>query len=154
VYQGDPAPTEWLRLNDSSQSLTFAISPGGTGEVQLIADPANLLASAVYRADVFVLHNAPNQPSPLTVSIDFSVAPCNCHADPVCDGAIDVLDVVDVIGIAFRGMSSVPSESCPALDEDVDCSGNIDVLDVVHVIAVGFRGQAEDGEFCQPCTNP
>ena len=122
-------------------------------DVPLIADPDDMLGG-IYHADVFLAHNAPGHPNPRPMPLNFWVSPCNCHADPFCDGTINVQDVVDVIGIAFRGMLPVSNENCPAVEEDVDCSGNIDVLDVVHVIAVSFRGQSEATEFCQPCSNP
>lgn len=155
LYQTPPvAPTQWLRLNDTAQTMVFSVPGGGEqANVLLVADPDGISPGS-YDADLYLAHNAPGHPNPRKVGHIFSVRPCACHADPFCDGAINIQDVVEVIGIAFRGVPPLASENCPALDEDVDCSGNIDVLDVVHVIAVAFRGQPDTGEFCRPCGQP
>lgn len=155
LYQTPPvAPTQWLRLNDTAQTMVFSVPGGGAQtDVLLVADPDGM-SPGIYDADLYLAHNAPGHPNPRKVGHIFSVKPCACHADPFCDGTINIQDVVDVIGIAFRGTPPLANENCPALDEDVDCSGSIDVVDVVHVIAVAFRGQAEASEFCRPCDAP
>ncbi len=78
---------------------------------------------------------------------------CNCHADPQCDGAPDVLDVVQTINVAFRGQPAIPDPNgnCPYQTTDIDCSGDTGVLDVVHMINVAFRGGNPATEFCMPC---
>ncbi len=79
---------------------------------------------------------------------------CNCHADPQCDGARDILDVVLTVNRAFRG--AAPISFCPGHPEvdgrtDVDCSGATDVIDVIKMIDVAFRGADPASKFCAPC---
>lgn len=79
---------------------------------------------------------------------------CDCHADPVCDGVkSDVVDVVTVIGIAFRGASPIidPNVACPRLPTDMNCSGATDVVDIVKTVNVAFRGADAATEYCDPC---
>ena len=78
---------------------------------------------------------------------------CPCPADPSCDSVrSDVLDVVSVIGVAFRGVVAVTDPTCVRERSDVDCSGATDVLDVVRVVGVAFRGLSAATEYCNPCT--
>ncbi|HUU45174.1 MAG TPA: hypothetical protein VM118_05515, partial [Acidobacteriota bacterium] len=76
---------------------------------------------------------------------------CPCHADPACDGAINVLDVVHAVDVAFRGSTAAFDENCPFEQTDVDCTGFTNVLDVVHFVNVAFRGGDSETEFCDPC---
>jgi hypothetical protein len=79
---------------------------------------------------------------------------CDCHADPSCDGIrSDVLDVVNVINVAFRGAAPLPdpNAACPFQMTDADCSAATDVLDVVRIVNVAFRGGSPATEFCNPC---
>ncbi len=78
---------------------------------------------------------------------------CNCHADPQCDGVTDILDVVQVINVAFRGFPAQPDPNplCPVETTDVDCNHATDILDVSHMINVAFRGGNPATEFCNPC---
>lgn len=78
---------------------------------------------------------------------------CPCHGDPGCNGAIDVLDVINTISVAFRGESAIVDTDCfpnPGGRTDVDCSGSTDVIDVVLMVGVAFRG--ETPSFCEPCS--
>lgn len=92
----------------------------------------------------------------VTHRVDVACA-CACHADPApigaCDGAQDVLDVVQAINVAFRGAESIvdPYANCPYETTDVDCSGSSDIIDVVHMVNVAFRGSSAAAEFCSPC---
>ncbi len=52
------------------------------------------------------------------------------------DGAVDVLDVVQTIDIAFSGGAS----PCPVTLPDVNCDDAVDVLDVVYMIDYAFSG--------------
>ncbi|MEK6953463.1 MAG: NosD domain-containing protein [Candidatus Micrarchaeota archaeon] len=52
------------------------------------------------------------------------------------DGVHNVLDVVNMINVAFRGQA----QTGPLWVWDVDSSGAIDILDVVRIINVAFRG--------------
>jgi len=79
---------------------------------------------------------------------------CECHADPQCDGATDILDVVLTVNCAFRGAPTIPF--CSTYPEvggrtDVDCTGATDILDVVKMIDVAFRGADPATKFCEPC---
>ena len=78
---------------------------------------------------------------------------CQCHADPRCDGQVDLVDVIEVIGIAFRGMDGIPDPNvdCPHETTDVNCSYTTDVVDVVKIVNVAFRGADASAEFCAPC---
>lgn len=85
---------------------------------------------------------------------------CDCHADPVCDGQPDVLDVVLTINVAFRGSAERRDASClrhginVAGRTDVNCSGLTDIADVVHVIDVVFRGEDREIAFCNVSCTP
>ena len=78
---------------------------------------------------------------------------CACHADPECDGVVNVLDVVLAVGTAFRGSDPIddPIYACPYITTDVNCDGVTNVLDVVHFVNVAFRGGDPATEFCEPC---
>lgn len=77
---------------------------------------------------------------------------CVCHADPSCDGVkSDIVDVVTVIGVAFRAGELIHDDDCSRLRCDVNCSGNVDVVDVVSVIDVSFRGEPAQSAYCDPC---
>jgi len=58
------------------------------------------------------------------------------------DGVFDVLDVVGMVNVAFRGQP----EPCPPGVADVNCDGNIDILDVVLLVNHVFRGGLQP--FC------
>lgn len=78
---------------------------------------------------------------------------CPCHGDPGCNGAIDVVDVVNTISVAFRGESAIIDADCfpnPGGRTDVDCSGSTDIIDVVRVVGAAFRGETPN--FCEPCS--
>lgn len=81
----------------------------------------------------------------------------SCHADPLCNGVQDVVDVVMVVNRAFRGASATLDPTCAAhgvtVDgrTDVDCSGTTDILDVVKMADVAFRGANASTVFCEPC---
>jgi hypothetical protein len=79
------------------------------------------------------------------------VCSCPCHADPVCDGVTNVLDVVAIVGIGFRGQPSIFSINCPYAQSDVNCDGVTNVLDVVGLVNVAFRSADPTTEFCNPC---
>jgi hypothetical protein len=78
---------------------------------------------------------------------------CACHADPECDGAVDALDVVHAVNVAFRAGLPIPDPNalCWFVTTDVTCDGFTDVLDVVHLVNVAFRGADPATEFCDPC---
>lgn len=86
---------------------------------------------------------------------------CSCHADPLCDGETDILDVAFVIGVSFRGIGNFNDDGCFPHAEgvvggrtDLNCSGVTDVVDVVRIIDVAFRGADASTLFCKPCDLP
>jgi hypothetical protein len=79
---------------------------------------------------------------------------CFCFAEPgECNGALDVVDVLAVINIAFRGFDDVedPEATCPRAPSDVDCDGQTTILDVIKIIEVAFRAADPTVTFCKPC---
>jgi hypothetical protein len=81
---------------------------------------------------------------------------CKCHADPLCDGALDVLDLTIAIDVAFCGMPPPTDHGCwcyaHALNgrTDVDCSGATDIIDIIKIADVIFGGADPAREFCDP----
>ena len=76
---------------------------------------------------------------------------CDCFGDPACDNVVaDVVDVVSVVGVAFRGAPSTHDADCYRDRMDLDCSGGIDIIDVVKIVEVAFRGVTPEGAFCDP----
>lgn len=91
---------------------------------------------------------------PHVVTVDYATCDCPCHADPACDAAINIQDVVLTVGVAFRGDNAIVDGTCthdPAGRTDVDCSGSTSVIDVVRVVGVAFRGENPAANFCDPC---
>lgn len=78
---------------------------------------------------------------------------CSCHADPECDAATNVFDIVNAVNVGFRNEPDLPdpNPTCPRNTTDVDCDGDTDVLDVVHFVNVAFREADAAVEFCDPC---
>lgn len=60
-------------------------------------------------------------------------------ADVNCDCVLDIVDVVNVVNIAFRG-GACPCLGATCPQADLNCSGAIDVVDVVGEINCVFRG--------------
>jgi hypothetical protein len=84
----------------------------------------------------------------------WSSCACDCRAYLAdCDGAQDVLDVVQTINVAFRGQAAIPDPdgNCPYQTTDVDCSGDTGVIEVVKMINVAFRGMDAGVQFVNPC---
>ena len=81
---------------------------------------------------------------------------CKCHADPLCDGALDALDLAITIDVAFRGTAPTTDHGCWCYAHtfngrtDFDCSGSTDVMDVSRIINVVFGGADPSLEFCDP----
>lgn len=79
---------------------------------------------------------------------------CECRADPaLCDGSLDVIDVVTVIQVAFGGAASIPDPNplCPVVRTDVNCDGVTGIVDVIRFVEVAFRGGDPTQVFCNPC---
>ena len=73
------------------------------------------------------------------------------HGDIDASGAIDVLDVVAVVNVAFRNGAPAPTDpACPhATRADLTCDGVVNVLDVVKVVDIAFRNDTNGP--CDPC---
>jgi len=69
------------------------------------------------------------------------------------DGVVNILDVVSVVEVVFRGESPDPDPGplCPRERTDVDCSGSTDMLDVVRIVEAALRGGDPLNESCDPC---
>lgn len=79
---------------------------------------------------------------------------CDCLAEPGnCNGAIDAVDVLTTVNIAFRSGPPVadPQPSCPITRSDVNCDGVTSIVDIIKVIEVAFRGADPTVTFCNPC---
>ncbi len=79
-----------------------------------------------------------------------SYLPNNTCGDLDNNGVVDVIDVVKIIGVAFR--SQFPTEPLWVWNVDGDSQGAIDVIDVVKIINVAFRGVNSAIEFS--CNKP
>jgi hypothetical protein len=158
VYTNPPNPAvPWLTL-PGGQSAPFDLAPGSANLNMDVVMTAQGLARGSYLAELHVTHNDATLPSPQVIAISFNADPCACHANPVCDTAIDILDVTAVIDYAFRGAARTIDPFCPSplaatIDgtTDVNCSSETDVLDVVLMIGVAFRGANPATSFCHPC---
>lgn len=90
-----------------------------------------------------------------TLTVDEQPCVCDCHADPICDGVIDIVDVITMINEAFRGAASQTDPGCTHISRaDVDCDCAVSVTDVVRVIDVAFRGADPGSKFCDGCLQP
>lgn len=86
-----------------------------------------------------------------TVVSRYGACSCPCYGDPVCDSVTDILDVVSVTGIAFRGEDGGVPGYCPSTAADINCNGSIDIIDVIRFIDVAFRGVDPITVLCAPC---
>jgi len=74
---------------------------------------------------------------------------CSCHADPICDQAADVFDVVNAIDVIFSGAVNTIDPQCPHVGRvDYNCDCVLDVFDVIYAIDYVFSGGAAP---CNPC---
>jgi hypothetical protein len=158
VVYTNPAspPANWLTVN-GAQSLPLSNPVGSADQNLTVLLSAVGLAHESYSAEIRIAHNDSTQGGADTIPIFFTVDPCLCHADPVCDGTTNVQDVIKVVDRAFRGFAEIVDPGCPhplpALDgtTDVDCSGSTSVVDVVRIVNVTFRGANAATQFCAPC---
>ena len=80
------------------------------------------------------------------------ICDCPCAGDPICDGILsDILDVIETVNVAFRGLAETADPNCSTGRTDLDCDGVTTVLDVVGIVNVAFRGVGAGTEFCVPC---
>jgi hypothetical protein len=101
--------------------------------------------------------NCPNMDNPGQEDLDSNgigdicQCVCDCQGDPQCDQAVNVLDVVKVVNVAFRSQSDLTNPSCPFTLTDVSCDDITNVIDVVKMVNVAFRDRDPLSEFCDPC---
>jgi hypothetical protein len=80
---------------------------------------------------------------------------CDCHANPAAcsDPAVNVLDVLYTINVAFRGFAEIDDNNplCPTKATDVNCDGVSSVIDVIKMVDVAFRAGDPAAVFCDPC---
>ena len=96
-----------------------------------------------------------------SIAVQITVVPpacdCACHADAECDFFTTIVDVVTVVGRAFRNEAAINDASCPAHGTsvdgrtDVNCSNGTDIIDVVKMVDVTFRNADPATTFCDPC---
>ncbi len=90
-----------------------------------------------------------------TLTVREAPCACACHADLVCDGATDVLDVQFVVNEAFRAGLGTTDGNCTHVSRgDVDCDCVVSITDVVRVVDVAFRGADPGAKFCDACAQP
>lgn len=135
----------------------FTIPAGGSDLTAVVAMASNGAAMGGYAGQIIIDHNDATIPDPLVIDVSFEVGLCQCHTDPICDGATNVQDVIEVIGRAFRGDAGSYDAVCPDdppyIDgrTDLDCDGATSVVDVVRMVNVAFRGASAQTEFCHIC---
>lgn len=109
--------------------------------------PATWNAITNWRGETFI--------RPVMVDASPSIdCACECRADPaLCDGSLDVIDVVTVIQVAFGGSPELPDPNplCPVVRTDVNCDSVTGIVDVIRFVAVAFRGGDPTQVFCNPC---
>jgi hypothetical protein len=71
----------------------------------------------------------------MTIQNGSITVPFTVKGDLNRDGVFDILDVVAMVGIAFRNQN----EPCPPGIADLNCDGNLDILDVVAMVSHVFR---------------
>ncbi|MBI3871778.1 MAG: PKD domain-containing protein [candidate division Zixibacteria bacterium] len=164
VYDNRPAGQEAIRLKADNGGGSPPLPPGDgpiarvyltiqpnaapNGQIALSLPPMGshtLLATTLTTTYVPALTSG-------TITILSSTCLCDCHADPICDGQSDILDVSKTIDVAFRGVNPTIDINCPhAGRTDVNCSGATDIIDVINIISVAFRGADPATSFCDPC---
>lgn len=135
-----PIARVWLR--------TTANTGGGESSTITVGQ----LGSQTYKT--ITLNNIQFVPpfNPATLTVNAAPCDCSCHADPGCDQAIDVVDVIITVNEAFRSVAPTVDAGCThASRSDVDCDCAVSVLDVVKMIDVAFRGADPATKFCDAC---
>jgi hypothetical protein len=128
-----------------NQFLTILECGGPDGDGDAIADVCDNCPS---------LANADQADTDADGIGDVCECACDCHADPGgCNGSQDIVDVVQVVNVAFRGTAPIPdpNANCSYEATDTNCSSSTDVIDVVKMVNVAFRGASVAVEFCSPC---
>lgn len=167
-YAGQNDMAAWFGLGDAADVDSLRIVwPSGVSEVRTeIAINQTIIVLECTSSDTDsdgigdLCDNCPTTPNPEQVDVDSNgigdacQCGCHCHGDPACDSVInDIVDVVQTIGVAFRGNPALidPNSFCPYERTDVNCTGTTDIVDVVEVVGVAFRGGIAEVEYCNPC---
>ncbi len=84
------------------------------------------------------------------IFLNRGILPCDCplQGDINADLAIDVFDVIGLIGICFNDDPRPQDLTCRNERADVNCNASIDVFDVIYLIDAAFSGGASP---CDPC---
>lgn len=136
---------------DTAGSIVLSVALSGIGSFEIdttCTNPANHL--------VFTQEDPPSYTSivPTFTKGTITVTPgsCNCpmQGDINSDTAIDVFDVIGVIGIAFTGDPDPQDPACPKTRSDVNNDGVTDVFDVIYLIATAFSGGPNPVDPCVP----
>jgi hypothetical protein len=144
-----PELMSWDRQGDSiSVYVRVEFDPNATLPVLVpfeLVVPLGELLEGSYRVVCTIFLDNPIATMPMvpfvTVTDNFRVAP---PGDQNCDGVVDIVDVVELIGYVFRG--GLPPD--PVKRTDVNCDGRADISDVVQLVYYVFRG----GSICDPCS--
>lgn len=114
----------------------------------VVVDTGTLGSASWLRLYSYFQDGYPNYFAPGSVTIN----PCDCSRQGDINGdlAIDVLDVLDVINIAFANAPPAPTDPlCPhATRADFNCDRVIDVYDVLYAINYVFINGPPP---CDPC---
>lgn len=76
---------------------------------------------------------------------------CACLGDPVCDGTSDVLDLIETINVAFRGVAGITDSDCMFSRDDLNASGETDIVDVSLMVSAVYRGELIGTVVTNPC---
>lgn len=133
----DTTSDYFLGVRDPGGDCYGVRDPGGD-----LADEAFVCVTGVgapYISDTAIANPVPE----FSATVSLIVAPEKRRGDMNSDGVYDVVDVVGIIGVAFRN-AAVPDP--PAL-ADVNSDGGLgaDVLDVVRIVGCVFRNQPKPG---------
>lgn len=145
-------------IDSNFTALFFSMSPltnaaltdhgDGTATFEFVPD---FNQEGEYQVEIVVTDGVYSDTAMVSVTVA-NGCHCPCASDPACNGATDIVDVVNTVGVAFRGEAVIIDPDCfpnPGGRTDVDCSGSTDVLDVVKIIDVAFRGSTL--LLCNPC---
>lgn len=157
MYDFDPVSREIMWFFDHINLPPNVNPPEGEGFVSFTIKPMLGLSQGTVipnRAHIRFDYNpwiaAPEEGSVERVILE--CCDCPCHGDPVCDGQLDVLDVLKTVDVAFREKEAIVDLYCahePGGRTDVNCDGVTNVQDIVAMVAAVFRGQT--GNICDPC---
>lgn len=78
------------------------------------------------------------------------ICACPHIGDLDTNGVLNILDVVGLVNVAFRGAEMPPSDRfCPLITRaDLNCNGIVNIQDVVSIVNAAFRGS---DTRCDPC---